>query len=110
MQVSGLPEQRDREMHEAGLRIPPSFARDASNAEALLLGKSYLNTLIYLSVVFSMLDMHSMLVADLLEDFKQAETVAMANDDKKSPSWKLGSKHSEHSIIFMARKILPLVS
>ncbi len=50
-----------------------------------------------------------MLAADLLEDFKNDESFAMINDDKKSPLWKLGSKHSEHSIIYMARKILPLV-
>ena len=38
-QVSGLPEHHDRVMHEAGLRVPPRFARDAESAEALLLGE-----------------------------------------------------------------------
>ena len=38
-QVSGLPEERDREMHEAGLRVPPRYARTAAEAEALLLGE-----------------------------------------------------------------------
>ena len=38
LQVAGHAEQLDREMHAAGLRVPPKYARTPAEAEALLEG------------------------------------------------------------------------
>jgi hypothetical protein len=38
-----MPVQRDRDMHKAGLRVPPYYARTATEAEAVLQGMKHMS-------------------------------------------------------------------